>query len=222
MNKTQLVVAAIAFGGLGIGQAQADSLGDALKGRPYVGFQAGANFGLESDVAIVGTASEAEYDPDFYLGLAFGYALEPRSWGAVRAEFEPFFRRSEPDEDGAGPAIGSSDGEVDVYGAMFNVIYSPEQLDWPVYPYIGGGVGLAEIDARLDLANGAGRIDDDDEVFAYQGIVGVRWPLNDFASFTIDGRYFGVADPELTAFNGTTVDLEYDAITATAGFHFRF
>jgi opacity protein-like surface antigen len=139
----------------------------------------------------------------------------------VRIEAEGFYRRNEPDSDGVvGGPLASGEGEVEAYGAMFNVFYSPEYLNWPVYPYIGAGVGYAEVETSLAL--NAFTVNDDDSVLAYQGILGVRWPVTENVSLTLDGRYFSMENPEFTGSGGEPFEFEYDSITGVFGLQYRF
>ncbi len=69
-------------------------------------------------------------------------------------------------------------------------------------PFIGAGIGIAYLDAELDLSVpgfGAASASDDDTVFAYQGIAGVEYEIpTDMATIALGVRYsyFATTDPD--------------------------
>ena len=215
----KIICASLAFAALVPGTAFAED--KLLDGSWYVGAKAGVNFLLDSETNGIAGVDDSSFDPDFSGAGVIGYHFQPRSWGAIQLEFEGFYRRSQLDEARSGGTTGPSvEGDFDSYGAMFNMIYSADQLNWPVTPYIGGGIGYAEIDAELDFGNGI-VIDDDDEVVAYQGIVGVRYPFTKKWSMTLEGRYIGTDNPQFLGI-GQEIELEYEAIQANVGIQYRF
>jgi opacity protein-like surface antigen len=94
---------------------------------------------------------------------------------------------------------------------MGNLYFEP-QLG-PLNPYIGAGIGWANVAFDQDDLD----IDDDDWVFAYQGIAGAVLKLGERAGLFAAYRYFATDDP---AFAGT--DIEYRTHNIEIGFRFGF
>ena len=95
-------------------------------------------------------------------------------------------------------------------------------------PFVGAGIGLAEIESEVSYNNGNARLNDSDTTLAYQAIIGAEYKLTEKVSFVGDARYFGLDDPELTRFGGpapaqfTDLDSEYDSFTVSAGLRYSF
>ncbi len=73
-------------------------------------------------------------------------------------------------------------------------------------PYVGVGVGGANVSADVSSL-GIKIVDDDDTVFAYQGIIGLEYQLSDSVSFGARYAYFATQDP--TFFD--TAGFEFDS-----------
>jgi opacity protein-like surface antigen len=128
-------------------------------------------------------------------------------WGALvavgkqfelfRLEGEAAYRRN--DIDGiAGTDIGS--GKVEAMSGMVNAYLDFDMLQFR--PFVGAGVGMARIDADSRLLN------DDDDVFAWQGIVGLSFAMQP-VGFDIGYRYFATEDPKFST-NLGSVKGEYE------------
>ncbi|WP_338662669.1 OmpA family protein [Pararoseomonas sp. SCSIO 73927] len=154
------------------------------------------------------------------IGFGFGNGL--------RAEVEGFYR--ENDLHGfaaAGLSTRRNDGKLWQAGVMANLIYDMDlrMFGWanPIFtPYIGGGVGWSHVNAdgvRGDFRPGRTQVigaDDDDDVFAFQGIAGVAFPLGvPGLSLTAEYRFFGTTEPEV---RGTQINSSGVATRATVSF----
>ncbi len=185
----------------------------------YVGLEAGANWIDDTSFAydignppsgfpvFTGTMS---FDTG-WAGLGtVGYSFDS-NW---RIEGEFGYRQNDTDTFFGGkfaPTIRS--GELTEYTAMVNVLY-----DIPVsekmYFTLGAGAGadFSQIDDGLFG-------DDDDTSFAYQGIAGLTYALNDRLDLTLTYRYLHVNDPQYSDFNGRATeaysfdDLEKHTVT---------
>ena len=115
---------------------------------------------------------------------------------------------------------GEADGDVRVLSAMANAWYDVA-VDFPVTPYVGGGIGVANVDAEASFA-GITIVDDDDTVFAYQAGAGAAYPLTETVSIFAGYRFFGTADPGLTAAGGTDFDSAYRTHIVEGGVRLRF
>lgn len=76
-------------------------------------------------------------------------------------------------------------------------------------PYIGVGVGAANVDARIarvaGLAAGGSSIRDRDWAFAYQGTVGIAYRVTPSITLDLSGRYLGTTRLDLDGSTGAFV-----------------
>ncbi|MFH5926791.1 outer membrane protein, partial [Roseomonas sp. SXEYE001] len=182
----------------------------------YIGGGAGLNYLQQSDESLSGNAladARAAGIPtnatvDWENGFAGVVSI---GWGfgnGLRTEIEGFYRRN--DFDGgtvAGLSSRSNGGSLWQAGAMVNVLYDIDlrQLGWaqPIFtPYIGGGIGwsfITQDNVRADFRPTRSQVlvtDDDDNVFAFQGIAGLAFPLGvPGLSLTAEYRFFGTTEP---------------------------
>src|SRR5258708_2778565 len=73
---------------------------------------------------------------------------------------------------------------------MANLLYD-FRLGWPIVPYIGAGAGIAFVNASA-LGGSTSSTQ-----FAYQGIIGVGYEIDQNWRINIDGRYFGTTNPTI-------------------------
>ncbi len=178
----------------------------------YVSGAVGANWANDSDVS--GAASgKIDFDVDFVGNVAVGYGYG----NGLRMEGELYHRRSEADD------LSGTDlsGKATVNGFMFNVLYD-FNVSRRFIPYIGLGAGLANVHADGVSPIGGSSIDDEDNVFAWQGILGVAIPLNDRLDLTADYRYFDAGDVDLQTDAGGSINSEYSSHSAMIGLRYRF
>lgn len=179
----------------------------------YIG--GGAGFGFTTDTSVVGGGRDD--DAEFDGGLAGIGAVGYGFGNGLRTELELGFRESDLDSIGGAAAAG----DVEALSAMANVAYDIN-LGGRVTPYIGAGVGLANIDASGVSPIAGSTVSDDDTVFAYQALAGVAVGLTDRLKLTLDYRFLNTADVELTAANGTNVDANYRNHSVMVGLRFSF
>ena len=174
-------------------------------------------------------ASDLEMDASFGLLFAFGYGADV----GLRGEVELGYRKVDLDKfDGL---TSRGDGETTSYGTfpvkgdlttlslMANGIYVLDA--GKLRPYFGVGIGLARHDGTIDeqtLENAeyvaaVEKVSDDDTVLAYQGMVGVAFPLAETTEVRIGYRYFATADAD---FDGT--EASYGTHNLEAGILIRF
>ena len=104
----------------------------------------------------------------------------------------------------------SVDGNFSMLAFMVNVDYDFDTGSRWV-PYVGGGLGVANISLDTETAQGRSLADDSDTVFAYQvgAGLGYEFPLEEGRSVTVslDYRYFATQDP---TFKGDVTGNEFD------------
>ena len=191
---------------------------------PYVGIAGGVNILQDSDVTVQNVGrGEAEFDTGWagFLTLGWGFG------NGFRVELEGGYRSNElgaltgPVTAVTGRATGGTQTQ---WSGMLNALYDMNLgISW-LYPYIGVGVGYAQVNwDDVRTANGQ-RIDGNSGQFAYQGIVGVSVPVGvQGLSLTADYRYFATLDPEFTlAGTNNKVDSENRNHTFTIGLRYAF
>jgi opacity protein-like surface antigen len=161
----------------------------------YISGNLGAVIVEDSDFDAGPLSGEFTFDTGFGFLGALGSSMD----NGVRIEAELGYRKNDFDEvkiDGLGK--GDIDGDISSLSLMGNAYYD-FSTEGSFSPFIGAGLGYANIEADLD---GAG--DEDDSVFAYQLILGGSFASSETLSVDLQYRYFATDDPE---FDG--VDAEY-------------
>ena len=174
----------------------------------------------------VGCDFEVSHDLGFNIGGAIGY-----DFGNIRAEGEIAYHRNDIDEVKfiGVPAI-PVDGSVSALSFMVNGYYDIPIANSPLVPYLGGGIGVANIsaDAKLNLGFPFGSleyVDDSAMVFAYQFMVGLGFNINPAMTLTAGYRYFATTSPEFndsTGISPTNFDSEFQTHEFNVGARFMF
>lgn len=179
---------------------------EARTGGPYLavsGYFLGLTDTEIRDITAGGIERDIEADDGWGAALAFGVG----SRGGLRLEAEAAYRRNDADVAGG---LGSAD--IHSIALMGNVYFEP-QLTFPVNPYIGAGIGGANVAFDADDLD----VDDDDWVLAYQAMAGAVLKLGARGGIFAGYRYFATDDP---AFAGT--DVEYRTHNLEVGLRFGF
>lgn len=167
--------------GLAMPMAAGAQVADGL----YISGGVGLNYHAESDIEGSRLAGEADFDLGFGLIGAVGY-----SFGGPRVEAELSYRINGTNDSsvtnlGIGP-ITAPDGDFDTFAGMVNFYYDID-IDSIVTPYIGAGIG-----GGLSDFEGLG----DEVVFAFQGIIGASFYIDENIDAFVDYRYFGTTKVE--------------------------
>ncbi len=164
----------------------------ARDGSGYVGFDAGllmpddTDFEFDGD-DLFGIEHKNGFDIDLIAGYDFGF---------VRAEGELAWKRASHDTLFGDDEEFDGDGDADVRSAMVNVLGDIGSDRWSFYA--GGGVGYALV--RHSFEGFDDIFEDDDELklkdggFAWQGIAGVRFAMNEMIDVGVKYRYFDTGD----------------------------
>lgn len=157
-------------------------------------------------------------NPGFYLGGVVGYAFT----GNLRAEIEAFYRN---DRLGAPPGGNApfdmtftpsrfTPGVTSAYGGMARGLWEFGK-DSAFAPYVGGGVGLANVE--YDIALDGARDTEESNLFAYEFTAGARFTLTPRSSIRAGYRLTGTgdADPNTTRPAERTHAIEF-------GINYRF
>ena len=178
----------------------------------YVGAFGGVNFLSEAD----GTADagggyninlEVESDTGWAAGAAVGYGFD----FGLRAEGEVAYRMDGLDQANAGPIAFDLDGDTTALSIMGNLWFDIP-LSGPVRPFVGGGVGMAQVslnDVEVRAIGPGTFVDDSDWVFAYQLGGGIAYQVAPGVEVTAEYRYFATDNPEYEL-EAVPVDAEYE------------
>ena len=190
---------------------------------PYVSGFAGAVFLSDADVTDPADPGTLTSDTGAGFGAAVGFSV----LGYARVEGEIAYRTNDLDSFDEPGDSTPLDGDMSAISVMVNGFYDFD-LGLPVVPYVGAGLGLAiiSVDASVSVPGFSLQfVDDNDTVFAYQGILGVAYEFGDGFAATVDYRYFATMDPEVTetaAAGGSTAEIEYASHNLTVGIRYQF
>ena len=150
--------------------------------------------------AYIGLEGGANWMLNYNMGVANGYPTTGWAAGAVvgydfvgpRLELEGVFRQNNTYMTGLGTfGAFNTSRNVNQVGVMVNALYDflPGAT---VTPYIGAGAGVGFVDG-VDIFGATTSLSN--TVFAYQGIIGVGWNVDNNFRVNLDGRYYGTTNP---------------------------
>ena len=160
----------------------------------YVGGEAGWS-SLEDQrdrPNVAAPAITSRFDDGFAAGARAGYEMGP--W---RFEAEYAYREHDLNSVQVGGARFGATGDRHAHAVMGNVLYDVPLGAWmpmalPLTPHIGAGIGAVNL---TDTVRVAGRSNtDDDWVFGYQAIAGVRYNLSPNLAVDLDYKYLATDD----------------------------
>lgn len=196
MKKLLITAAVLA---LTTGAANATGLNEGW----YVGGGFGWNHAEDADFNSAGVTNEVDYNEGVLANLSVGYA-----WmNGLRTELEASYRTNGVDNITGTGGSGSA-GDFRSYNAMANLIYDfKNNTRW--VPYIGGGVGASWQDADNIATAFSSSINKKDVAFAYQGIAGLDYWLNERSAWGLRYNYFASQDGDFRTSAGASTDGEY-------------
>jgi len=190
----------------------------------FVGFSVSTSF---ADLYISGNVgsvilNDADIDNDgddgelaFDSGILATFAVGTAIGSAGRVEAEIGYRQNDLDKmefDDKGSFSLEDGGDVTATFLMGNGYYDFKNGSH-FTPFIGGGLGFANVEYDLDSMDGK----EDDNVMAYQLILGVGFAATEQLSIDLQYRYFATADPEI---DGS--DVEYQTHNIMLGLRYSF
>lgn len=164
---------------------------------PYVSL--GGGYALQSAIkaknfSLNGTSVPGDADMIFKNGYdvdgSVGYGFN-NGW---RLELEGTYLNNKLNKVKAEGVDYSASGHNDRYGAFVNGIFDFDiSLPW-LYPYLGAGIGWQQVDYK-NFQSGLIGVDQSHNSFAYQGIVGLSFPIAPVMglSATAEYRFIGLA-----------------------------
>lgn len=160
--------------------------------------------------------NRVDFDNEFDIGFLGGVTAGRLFENGLRSELELRYSQNDFDETRARSTTGgttvdsgqsNAGGDVTSIALMANLFYDFNSTG-RFHPYLGGGVGGAQINVNDFSAGGGDVFDGDDLVFAYQGGAGLAFDLTDRLTFDVGYRYFATDDASFRD-NGNDVDFEY-------------
>jgi OmpA-OmpF porin, OOP family len=179
---------------------------------PYLGLGVGANFLNDAHSSRDnGPSPTVDFNTGAAAAGALGYRFD-KNW---RTEFELGYRHNNVES----VSGGGGNGAVHAWDYMGNVLYDVDTgSKWT--PYVGIGAGMVHYHAAgLQLAPNT-TTNDGDDVFAYQGILGVSYEFTPRTSMFVDYRYLRADNPTVVDSAGTSYDTKYRTNTVLLGFRY--
>ena len=169
-------------------------------------------FGIRPDADINGPCGPFfpfENDPAIVLNGAIGIELNPM----VRVEGEIGFHFNTADQGGT-----ATDWTFRTVSFMGNG-YFDIPTNSPLRPYVGAGVGFANVNLEADSFGFTSS--DSDLVGAFQLMAGLGFDFSPRATFTAGIRYFTTSDPNFSTVSGP-IETEFTSYDILFGARFRF
>jgi len=151
------------------------------------------------------------FAPDFDPGFAVGGAIGYKSGNHFRIEGEVAFRTNEVK---GSNSILSQD--VSALSLMGNA-YFDFNFNSPLKPYIGAGVGFADVRSTIKILGV--KFSENDTVFAYQLMAGLGYEISPKTTLTLGYRYF--ASGEDAEFNVQGFEERFESHEILVGFRLR-
>jgi len=180
-------------------------------GRADVGY----SFDGELDLPNTPTLRGADLDEDWTQSLGLGYEFDSN----VRLEGELAHRFNSLEST---PFLRAG-SDAHAWSALLNAYY--DFGDGRFQPYIGAGVGAAQVSASALSPDTLTRFDDDDTGFAWQAMAGVGIGLTDRLTLDLGYRFFAVPNLEYSGTQGgvpRTFETSYENQSATVGLRWQF
>lgn len=190
----------------------------------YGELRGGASFPDDADTDFGGGIDgDLSFDTGWLIEGAVGYAHE----SGLRGEIAGGYRTNDLDEfDWSGVGDVDFEGDIEAFTLLANVYYD---FDLSAYggatgtaanfvPFVGGGLGVAYLNANLEEINNVSLNDEeDDTVFAWQIVAGFAYNFTPNVAATVRYAYFATSDPEFD-----DVDSEYSGHNVLAGIRYNF
>jgi outer membrane protein OmpA-like peptidoglycan-associated protein len=180
----------------------------------YLSGAVGAHQTDDADMGGGSISVENETDAGLAGLVGVGLELGATPW---RAEIEGSYRQSDVDSISG----TSGNGDVDATSILGNVFYDigvSDRFDL----YLGGGLGLANVDYSSVSPVGSTAVNDDDLGWAWQLGAGAAMALNDRLKLTLDYRFLNIEDLDFpTSPSVAEVDAKYRDHAIFVGLRFN-
>ncbi len=188
----------------------------------YVRLMGGLNFAMDSDFDGSSGDSfpsgEASLDAGALVGLAAGYRFNRN----FAADLDYVYRSNDLDSiKRSGGTTIADGGDLASVAIMANGYYHFDfARSWS--PYIGLGLGfLQEIDSDVRLTGVNAQKDLEDQVFAWQAMVGAEVPIDANWRIYGEGRFLAAPSADLSNSNGS-YSVDYNNLSLIFGIGYQF
>ena len=225
MKKSLLAATAILALNLFAIEARAADVTEVGGWNFYVSLFGGVSFLDDVDTEVSLTGYNYDYSVDTKTGYLLGGAIGMRIWDPLRAEVELSYARWKAKSyDYQGTLSYDANGHLSAAYLLGNLwVDIPTQSAFT--PYVGGGAGVAWVDADTSF-NGTPLGYGDGEVgFAFQLGAGVKVDLTDWVALDVGYRFKGVLDIDFEDAGGAPADFEGGDLyshNVQAGINFGF
>ena len=150
---------------------------DGLYGKFGIGYSMPSKQDIKSS-----SSNGIDFKNGAEVQLAIGYQID-----SLRFEGEYSYSKFDMDKLYTSTSTESIDGDMRVDSLLANAIYDFD-IDFVLKPYIGVGLGLSRV--TWDMTG----ISEHDDVFTYQGFLGMTYVINDNTNFDIQYKYKDISD----------------------------
>lgn len=189
---------------------------------PYARLIGGLSFAQDSDFEGGGPGSfpsgEASLSNGAIVGLAAGYRFNRN----FAADLDYAYRSNDIDKvKGTGGATIADGGDLASVAIMANGYYYFDFAEtWS--PYIGLGLGfLQEIDSDVELTGATPQKDLEDQVFAWQAMLGAEVPIHERWRLYGEGRLLSAPSSDLSNSSGS-YSVDYNTLSLIFGVGYQF
>ncbi len=191
----------------------------------YLGGEAGWSvLENQTDSAAGQPPIHAHFDSGYAVGARAGYEMGP--W---RFEEEYIYHNNSLNHlDIGGFNVAGVTGSRESHAIMTNLLYDVDlhrfNLNWPVTPHVGVGVGAVDVIDHAKAPGFGGVFNDNAWVFGYQAIAGLRYNMTPNLALDLDYRYLATTDAtfRIPSAPAVTYKTGYETHTLMASMVYRF
>jgi outer membrane protein OmpA-like peptidoglycan-associated protein len=214
MIRKRFLLAGTALLACAFGAAAQPALAQQPVTGPYVSLGAGPQWLNNAKTTGPIGSTTYRFDTGPAVVGALGYGLG----NGFRVEGEIGYR----DSNVKNAKSGSASGDISAWDFMGNALYD-FNLGWPVTPYLGAGIGMARVSANnVTVPGSTVQVRDTDTEFAYQGIAGVAYAINQNLKLDVGYRYFATTNPQYKTTAGSSVGSRYHDNTLLVSLRWEF
>ena len=208
MKKSLLAATAIIALSLFAIEACAADVPETEEAGFYVSLFGGASFLDDVDTEVSLTGYEYDYSVDTKTGYLLGGAIGMRVWNPLRAEVELSYARWKAKSyEYEGSLTYDASGHLSATYLLGN-LWIDIPTESALTPYVGGGAGVAWVDADTSFNGTALGYGDGQAGFTFQLGAGVKFDLTDWVALDVGYRFKGVLDIDFEDAGGTPADFK--------------
>jgi len=172
--------------------------------------------GAVKDGGLKRGTGKASYDTGYTLGAAVGYDFSP-NWAV---ELEYAYRKADTTTRIDGAVDDKFGGSTNSNAVMLNALYkfNPMGAAGAVQPYVGGGLGWANMESKIDSIGSFKR----DNALAWQLIGGVGYAVNPNWTLLGEVRYFATDSGTLSGPDSLSWNAKIETIDLLVGAAYNF